>query len=232
MSEATVIGLGAMGSAVARALLRGGHRVTLWNRTEARAEPLVQEGAALAPDLSAAIGASPVSIICVDGYDVTGEILSAPDVDSQMAGRTMVQASSGTPQEARDAERCAHAQDAAYLDVNIWAYPDQMGTPDARLVVAGTEEAYHRCESLLEALAGTVVYYGEQVGAAATLESAMSSFYYGAFVSMIHAALTRPVVDSAEESLVVRELEMRAAGMLNPGRVASFLSNRCRRPGE
>ncbi len=45
MSEVSVIGLGAMGSALVRALLRAGHRVTVWNRTSAKAEPLVREGA-------------------------------------------------------------------------------------------------------------------------------------------------------------------------------------------
>ncbi|MGH7816094.1 MAG: NAD(P)-binding domain-containing protein, partial [Candidatus Binatia bacterium] len=35
-----VIGLGMMGRAMARNLLRAGHRVTVWNRTRSRAEEL------------------------------------------------------------------------------------------------------------------------------------------------------------------------------------------------
>jgi 3-hydroxyisobutyrate dehydrogenase-like beta-hydroxyacid dehydrogenase len=45
---ATVIGLEAMDSALARALLRDGHRATVWNRTRAKAESLVKDGAVLA----------------------------------------------------------------------------------------------------------------------------------------------------------------------------------------
>src|ERR1017187_3497508 len=37
-----------MGSHMARNLLRAGHQVTVYNRTRAHAEPLLQEGAALA----------------------------------------------------------------------------------------------------------------------------------------------------------------------------------------
>ena len=48
MKAATVIGLGQMGSTLARLLLGSGYRVTVWNRTRARAAPLVGEGAALA----------------------------------------------------------------------------------------------------------------------------------------------------------------------------------------
>jgi len=43
-----VIGLGMMGQAMARNLLRAGHRVTVWNRTRSRAENLQAEGALIA----------------------------------------------------------------------------------------------------------------------------------------------------------------------------------------
>jgi 3-hydroxyisobutyrate dehydrogenase-like beta-hydroxyacid dehydrogenase len=59
MSEVSVVGLGAMGSALARALRRDGHRVTVWNRTGAKAEPLVRDGALLAHSPAAAVSASP-----------------------------------------------------------------------------------------------------------------------------------------------------------------------------
>ena len=41
MSDVSVIGLGAMGSALARTLLQNGYAVTVWNRTAEKAEPLV-----------------------------------------------------------------------------------------------------------------------------------------------------------------------------------------------
>ncbi|MBZ4401161.1 NAD(P)-binding domain-containing protein [Myxococcus sp. AS-1-15] len=47
--DVTVIGLGKMGSALAGAFLRAGHRVTVWSRTASRAELLRQAGAVVAP---------------------------------------------------------------------------------------------------------------------------------------------------------------------------------------
>ncbi len=44
MSEITMIGLGAMGSALARALLKSGHELTVWNRTAQKMAPLVDLG--------------------------------------------------------------------------------------------------------------------------------------------------------------------------------------------
>ncbi len=39
------LGVGKMGGAIARLLVKSGDDVTVWNRTAARTEPLVQEGA-------------------------------------------------------------------------------------------------------------------------------------------------------------------------------------------
>ena len=47
MSDISVIGLGAMGSALAHTLLQNGYSVTVWNRTAEKAEPLVSAGAAI-----------------------------------------------------------------------------------------------------------------------------------------------------------------------------------------
>jgi 3-hydroxyisobutyrate dehydrogenase-like beta-hydroxyacid dehydrogenase len=177
-----------MGSALARALLRDGHRVTVWNRTRTKAEPLVRDGAILAPDPASAVVGSPVVIVCVDNYEVTRAILSAPDVRPHLRGRVVVQLSTGTPQEARDGERWARDSGADYLDGAILAYPDQMGTPEAALLVAGAESTFQRCEPLLRPLAGGLTYVGEQPGAASALDCAALSFVFGALLGALHGA--------------------------------------------
>ena len=67
--KVTVIGLGNMGAALASALVKSGREVTVWNRTSAKAAPLVAEGARLAPTIADAIAASDVIVICVFSYD-------------------------------------------------------------------------------------------------------------------------------------------------------------------
>jgi 3-hydroxyisobutyrate dehydrogenase-like beta-hydroxyacid dehydrogenase len=188
MSDASVVGLGAMGSALARALLRAGHGVTVWNRTSTKAEPLVRDGAALATDLASAIVASPVVLICVDNYEVTRDILSGHDVRPRLSDRVLVQLSTGTPQEAREGERWARESGADYLDGAILAYPDQMGTPEAALLVAGAEATFQRCEPLLRSLAGGLTYVGQQIGAASALDCAALSFLFGALLGALHGA--------------------------------------------
>jgi 3-hydroxyisobutyrate dehydrogenase-like beta-hydroxyacid dehydrogenase len=177
-----------MGSALARALLRGGNSVTVWNRTRAKAEPLGRDGATLAADPASAVEASPVILICVDNYEVSRAILSAADVRPRLSGRVLVQLSTGSPQEARESERWARDAGAAYLDCAILAYPDQIGTPEAALLAAGERATFERCEPLLRSLAGGLTYAGEQIGAASALDCAAISFLFGALLGALHGS--------------------------------------------
>src|SRR5690349_20179060 len=99
MSEVTVIGLGLMGSALARAFVENGRPTTVWNRSPEKAAPLVEKGAVLAADAAMAVADSPVVIMCVSNYTAAQQILSASE--TRFGGKLLVQLSTGTPQEAR-----------------------------------------------------------------------------------------------------------------------------------
>ncbi|MGL5502863.1 MAG: NAD(P)-binding domain-containing protein, partial [Aeromonas veronii] len=71
MRHLSVIGLGAMGSALATTLLKAGHPVTVWNRSAAKAAPLQALGATLASSVGAAIATSDITLVCVDNYAVS-----------------------------------------------------------------------------------------------------------------------------------------------------------------
>ena len=64
MSDVSVLGLGAMGAALARVLIEKGRSVTVWNRTTAKMGPLVSLGGEAAQTPAAAINASPLIIVC------------------------------------------------------------------------------------------------------------------------------------------------------------------------
>jgi 3-hydroxyisobutyrate dehydrogenase-like beta-hydroxyacid dehydrogenase len=184
----SVIGLGAMGSALAQALLRDGHRVTVCNRTSAKAGPLVRDGAVLAPSAASAVGASPIVFVCVEDYQVTRSILATEEVTPALVGRVLVQLSTGTPQDARDAEVWARERGADYLDGAIMATPSQIGRPDTPIVVSGAETAFRRSEPVLKTLAGNLMYMGESVGSASAWDLAALSCLFGALLGFLHGA--------------------------------------------
>lgn len=188
MSNVSVIGLGSMGAALARVLLQNGYRVTVWNRSSAKAEPLVKEGAVLAPSVASAISASIVSVICVSDYKTSYGILNTEEVKPALVGRVLVQLSTGSPQQARDNEAWAQEHNAEYLDGAIAASPPQMGKPDATIFTSGSISAFQQSEPLLKCLAGNVPYLGEQISAASSTDLAFLSYLFGSYLGFFHAA--------------------------------------------
>ena len=135
MSDITVIGLGLMGAALARAIQRAGHDLTVWNRSPARMQPFIDGGVAGAPDVASAVTASPVILICIDNYTVTDTMLQSDDIQPLLAGRTVVQLSTGTPKEARAASEWMTAGAVAYLDGAILCSPTSIATDDAQILL-------------------------------------------------------------------------------------------------
>ena len=188
MGKVAVVGLGLMGSALARAFHEGGHQVTVWNRTAAKAEPLRAMGIAVADRFRDAVAGSPVLVICLEGYAAARSLLEQDGMAGALAGRVVVQLSTGTPQEAHDTLAWMKAQGAAYLDGAILCGPGNIGTDGGEVVLAGEAAAWDRAGAVLACLAGKVRYLGPVVGAAATLDLAWLTILYGRFLVAAHAA--------------------------------------------
>lgn len=188
LKDITIIGLGAMGGAIARVLLQKDYQVTVWNRSGDKADPLVKEGAILAPSPAAAICASTVSIICVSNYQSSYEILDTEEVRSAMPGRILIQLSTGSPGQACEYEAWARRHGADCLDGAIAASPIQMGQPEATIFTSGSLTAFQQSEPILRALAGNAPYYGEKVSAAASIDLAFLSYLFSSYLGLVHAA--------------------------------------------
>ena len=185
MSEVTVIGLGNMGSALARCLLENGHAVTVWNRTLEKAAPLVEMGAVLAPNLSAAIMDSQLIMICVTNYAAANHIRD--EVAANLPGKLLVQLTTGLPKDARASETWAHEHGVEYLDCAITGSPSSIGTPSAHILVAGREAIFQKVEPILRVLASNLDYKGESIGLASAWDMVLIMHYYGMFLSLFHS---------------------------------------------
>ena len=173
MTDVTMIGLGAMGSALARAFIEAGHSVTIWNRTAARMKPLVLLGATAAGSPAEAVLASQVCVVCVDNYGTTRSLIEEAGMLEPLSGRTLVQLSTGTPAEARDLSRWLSTHGVSVLDGAIMPYPDGIGAEDAQILFAGPTDLFRSCKATLDCLGGDLRHVSEDVGAAAVLDMAL-----------------------------------------------------------
>ncbi|WP_308433342.1 NAD(P)-binding domain-containing protein [Streptomyces alanosinicus] len=95
------LGLGRMGAPMARRLLAAGHPLTVWNRTPARAEPLVAEGAVLAGSPAGAVRDADVVITMLAGPDALTAVADAV-VPELRPGMTWVEMSTVGPDAVRE----------------------------------------------------------------------------------------------------------------------------------
>ncbi len=188
MTEIACVGLGLMGSALARAMLAAGHRTTVWNRRPGKAEALVGLGAEEARTFAEAMVASPGVLICIDNYVSARKLLEMEGQAGHLVGRTIVNLTTGTPREAEALSVWVTAQGARYLDGAILCGPKEIGTKDGEVLFSGDATAWQAASPFLTCLAGKVRYVGQGVGDAAALDLAWLTMFYVKFIGVAHAA--------------------------------------------
>jgi len=168
----TVLGLGRMGLALARALARAGHTVTVWNRTASRAAPLRELNVAVADSVASACASSAIVVVSVTDYEATLAMLAGGN-GAVLEGRTLVQLSSGTPSEAREMARWAAEQGIGFLDGKIVGFPSAIGTADAVIFYAGSAAVFEATRPILADLSAAPMHVGEDAGHPAIIDGAI-----------------------------------------------------------
>ncbi|MDQ0956649.1 3-hydroxyisobutyrate dehydrogenase-like beta-hydroxyacid dehydrogenase [Streptomyces sp. B4I13] len=180
----TILGLGAMGTALARTWLTAGHPLTVWNRTPARTGAFATEGARVADTAAAAVAANTLVVVCLLDDASVDEALAGAD----LAGRDLVNLTTSTPAQARARAQWARERGARYLDGGIMAVPPMIGVPEAGGYVfySGSRALFERYRETLAVPVGTA-YVGEDAGFAALHDVALLSAMYGMFAGAAHA---------------------------------------------
>jgi 3-hydroxyisobutyrate dehydrogenase-like beta-hydroxyacid dehydrogenase len=193
----SVLGLGAMGSALAGALLEAGYPTTVWNRSPGRAEDLLARGARAAATAGDAVRAGGVVVVCLLDHASVHQVLD-PLAD-ELTGRTLVNVTTTSPAESRELADWAARAGIAYLDGGVMAVPSMIGRPGASILYSGSAEAFEQCEPLLDHW-GTSTYFGADAGLASLYDLALLSGMYVMFAGFLHgAAMVAPAGVTARE---------------------------------
>jgi len=179
----TVLGLGDMGSAIARVFLDCGHPTTVWNRTASRSAPLIEAGASAAVTAGEAVAASPLVVLCVLDYAAVDEVLSA--VGDAASGKALVNVTSGSPSRARAIQRWASEHCVDYLDGGVMGDPPDLGSEHVMLPFSGSRSVFDVHEATLREL-GTATYYGDDAGMASVEFMAQVAVGYELLVGYLH----------------------------------------------
>lgn len=172
-----VLGTGIMGAAMARNLLRGGLAVRAWNRTRAKAEALVADGAYCADSPADAVrGADVVLTVLNDGPRVLAAMREAAD---GLAPGT-VWAQSATVGDAATAELADFAREhgLTFVDAPVLGTKQPAEAGELVVLAAGPDRARAALAAVFDAIGGRTTWVGEDgsAGAASKLKLVLNSW--------------------------------------------------------
>jgi 3-hydroxyisobutyrate dehydrogenase-like beta-hydroxyacid dehydrogenase len=151
------IGAGNMGSPMARNLLRAGHHVTVYNRTRAHAEPLRQEGAALAGSpADAARDADAIVTMLADDQAVEQTVQGF--LEALAPGALHIGMSTISVACSKRLAEWHAARGQVYVAAPVFGRPVAAAAAKLWIVAAGSPGSIERCQPVFDALArGTSV---------------------------------------------------------------------------
>ncbi len=184
----SVIGLGNMGHALADSLLAKAFRVTAWNRTPAKAEPLARAGAAVALSVEAAAQDTEVMVVCLIDHAATCEAVMTEKVGAALRGKRLVQLSTTLANEVDELARWAASYDIAFLKGAIMVYPDDIRAGNCEVLYGGPKHLFDGLQPVLNAMGGRPCLVCERPADTIAVTSASYAFLYSALLSFLFGA--------------------------------------------
>ena len=163
MGDVSVVGAGAMGSALVEVLAARGAQVTVWNRTRSKAEALSSPRIDVARSVAEALTSSPITIMSVSDHETTRTLVEIAGVD--LGGRTVASTSPADPDQAKVFATVVAAAGGRCLDLAIPRSDGQVRAGAGVFLVSGHRAAYDANRDLLEGI-GTATYIDDTPGAA------------------------------------------------------------------
>jgi 3-hydroxyisobutyrate dehydrogenase-like beta-hydroxyacid dehydrogenase len=178
------LGLGIMGTPMAGHLIRGGHEVTVWNRTAAACAPLVAQGARRGSSPAAVAAACDITFAMLADPAAALAVACGPDgvCEGIGQGRGYVDFSTVDPATSRHLAQAVQGRGGRFLEAPVSGSraPAEQGT--LVILAAGDEDLYRSAGPLLD-LVGSKRFYLGPVGNGACLKLVVNMVMGGMMAS-------------------------------------------------
>jgi len=156
------IGVGRMGYAMAHRLAKGGADVTVWNRTRAKAEPLVAVGAKVAAHLSE-LAACDIVFVMVSAWDDVREVIAGPQglLSGARSPRLVVECSSISVEGSAELRALLAARGVEMLAAPASGNAKVIKAGRLSFVCSGPKAAFEMALPSLHMIAPSASYVGE-----------------------------------------------------------------------
>ncbi|GAB3228428.1 NAD(P)-binding domain-containing protein [Glycomyces halotolerans] len=161
-----------------KAFLKAGHDVTVWNRTTAKADDMAELGAERADTIAAALDANELIVVSLTHYQAMYDVLG--QATGHLAGKTIANLSSDSPERARKGAAWALEHGAQFLSGGFMSQGDDIEHPASYLYFSGPRAVFDTHKDLLRPLSPQA-YLGEDHG--------LAQVFYQAELALFHAFL-------------------------------------------
>jgi 3-hydroxyisobutyrate dehydrogenase/2-hydroxy-3-oxopropionate reductase len=202
MTTVGLVGTGRMGSAMARALAREGHRLVVHNRTRERAASLAAELDALVAETPAEVAAAAeVTLTMLADDHAVAAVFDGPDglLAGARHGAILVDLSTVRPQTIRAFELRARDARVGLLDAPVSGSVALAEKSELTLMVGGDAATLEAARPVLEGLGRSIFHLGP-LGSGAAMKLAVNTVIFG-----LNGAVAEGLV-LAEAAGVDREL--------------------------
>jgi len=162
------IGLGGMGSGIARNLIKAGHELAVYNRTRSKANELAAAGAKIAATpAEVAAGAEAVMTMLADDRAVEETIFEPGNgIGSLAAGSVHISMSTISVALSRRLAQAHQERGQQYISAPVFGRPDAAAAARLFVVAAGPAAQVERCRPLLDAIGQKTFFSGEDAASA------------------------------------------------------------------
>lgn len=205
--EIGYIGLGNLGFPMANNLLETGYSLRLYNRSAAKAEPLVAKGAQMA--------ASPVDVVIPGGIVVTvlwddesveNVVNSAGFLERLGQGGIHISMTTILPETSKRLAALHAAHGSAYIDATVFGALTAAADRQLWIPFSGPQAAKEKVRAILEAMGGKGIFdFGEEPGAA-NLVKIVGNFLIVSAGRSLYEALTMADKNGVDAHAVVQML--------------------------
>jgi 3-hydroxyisobutyrate dehydrogenase-like beta-hydroxyacid dehydrogenase len=187
MAKIGFLGLGEMGTPMARRLLQAGHELLVWNRSAERTAPLAQEGAAVASSPARAAAGRDFVITMLATPDALEQVLFGSEglAPALSPGQVLIDMSTVGPQEVH-AAAARLPKGASLVDAPVRGSVPQATSGRLDIFVGASDQDYERVRPILETLGSVRHTGGPGSGAAMKL---VANLALGAAMATLGEAL-------------------------------------------
>ncbi len=189
MKQVGIVGLGDMGLAMAKNIIKNGHSLIGYDLRDERLQALqALGGKAASSPREVGEQAEVVFIMVLNGSQVY-QVVTAPDglLQSMKAGSTIIVSATIEPREVREVAKAILGKGIDLIDTPVSGGKSGAEAGTLTMMAAAKKEVFDANQDVLQAVGKKIFHVGEEIGTGQTVKAALQAFIGTSFAAIFES---------------------------------------------